>query len=201
MGKGTGKEEEKMILDVGCGSVPRGTVNLDIAMGETPHLGDLYGINNKIMPRSITNFVCGDAHYLPFKDSVFSKVICHHTLEHLDNPTLALKEMARVTNGEIEVIVPWQFCEKIHNRFLPFRRKWAEKYHKWHFTKKQLETMLGGHGLVQYHFRIFRILKNFKQNRGGLKEFIFYGLIGTILPPLPELKAVVYPQQLLTSKE
>ncbi|MEP6755635.1 MAG: methyltransferase domain-containing protein [Chthonomonadales bacterium] len=38
----------------------------------------------------------GDAHYLPFDDNFFDVVYCRYVLEHLADPTSALKEMYRV---------------------------------------------------------------------------------------------------------
>mgnify|MGYP005847883207 CR=1 FL=1 len=70
-------------LDVGCGDVPRGNVNLDRFY---------YGVG--------ANFVIGEAHYLPFKDRAFLKVQIKHCLEHLENPFVFFKEAKRVLAEE-----------------------------------------------------------------------------------------------------
>jgi len=163
-------------------------VNLDLYRGSSPHF---YG-NRRILSRHIANFVCGDAHHLPFRNHIFQKILCHHTLEHLDNPAIAIHEMARVANGVIEIVVPWYFCEKIHNYFMPKRREWAKRHHKHFFTKRQLETMLGEHGYVRFRFRLMEILRTFKRFRPPLWRSIFYGILGSFLPPLPELKAIIH---------
>lgn len=46
--------------------------------------------------------VIADAHFLPFRDGVFSAVFSSHTLEHCCNPLLVLKEFSRV--GKVLVI-------------------------------------------------------------------------------------------------
>lgn len=52
--------------------------------------------------------VCGDAHYLPFKDTVFDVVTMTELIEHLDKPDLALKETYRClkNNGKLILSTP-----------------------------------------------------------------------------------------------
>jgi ubiquinone/menaquinone biosynthesis C-methylase UbiE len=79
-------------LDVGCGHVPRGDVNVDLFVEATGHRVD------KTRPldiRNIPNFVKADACHLPFRDNVFDEVISYHTIEHVLNPVLMIKEMIR----------------------------------------------------------------------------------------------------------
>jgi len=84
------KKASPRILDVGCGSSPEGTVNLDFFVGDTPHHKQV------IDPGAIPGFVQGDAHSLPFPDDSFDLCIMSHVLEHLENPLQALREAARV---------------------------------------------------------------------------------------------------------
>ncbi|HEX2170970.1 MAG TPA: methyltransferase domain-containing protein [Dehalococcoidia bacterium] len=57
--------------------------------------------------RHLTNlrFECGDVEDLPFADDEFDAVVCHFTFHHLEDPGLALAEMARVcrTGGVVAV--------------------------------------------------------------------------------------------------
>jgi len=92
------------VLDVGCGGDPQGDVNVDAF----PHDRKQYFY--EWQPKSVSNFVLADAHYLPFRNKTFEKIVCSHVLEHLTNPLVALKEMARVCNGIVEIYVPSQFC-------------------------------------------------------------------------------------------
>ena len=50
----------------------------------------------------------GDAHNLPFKNKIFSLVVCYVTFEHLHSPYKALCEMIRVLqdDGKIMIVIP-----------------------------------------------------------------------------------------------
>jgi len=65
-----------MKLEIGCGSRARGDVNLDIRR------------------TSACNLIAS-AEYLPLKNNVFGLIFCSQVLEHLDNPSLALKEIQK----------------------------------------------------------------------------------------------------------
>ncbi len=67
-----------MILNVGAGTEAFGDVRTDIICYD----------------KTIT--VIADAHFLPFKDDVFSQVHSHNLFEHLRNPFQALSEQKRV---------------------------------------------------------------------------------------------------------
>jgi hypothetical protein len=52
--------------------------------------------------------VCADAVNLPFKNDSFDLIVCHHSLEHLSNLTLAIQEIRRLltTRARLYVSVP-----------------------------------------------------------------------------------------------
>ena len=50
--------------------------------------------------------VLADAHYLPFRDKIFSKIYCFEVLEHLESPIQALREFSRVLDGSLLLTVP-----------------------------------------------------------------------------------------------
>lgn len=61
-----------------------------------------------LVPESITQrvgveVVYGDATELPFPDLHFDIVLCSATIKHIENDSLAMKEMARVTNNILAV--------------------------------------------------------------------------------------------------
>lgn len=94
-----------MTLDVGCGNVASGDVNVDLFIEKTAHRVDQSLINIKRIP----NFVIASGMSLPFKDHTFGYVISKHVLEHVDNPFSFLKELARVSCDRVAVIVPHRF--------------------------------------------------------------------------------------------
>lgn len=90
----------ELCLDVGCGSVPKGDINTDLYIEVSPHHKGF------INPLEITNFVISDAHYLPFRDKVFEKVICSHVLEHLLIPNYVIKELSRICYEIVLLSIP-----------------------------------------------------------------------------------------------
>jgi len=80
-----------LILDIGCGASPIGTVNMDLFYDKSPHTP------NAINPRRYRNFIIGDACHLPFKSTSFEVVHASHLLEHLPVPTNCIIEVNRVT--------------------------------------------------------------------------------------------------------
>ncbi len=101
-----GNRSEFTLLDVGCGTKPKGDVNIDFFRnGFNPQTGDQ--IHGELMvPQRINNFVIADATHLPFKDGSFSIVFSSHTIEHVPNPFLMLREMCRVAKKKIIVRCP-----------------------------------------------------------------------------------------------
>jgi SAM-dependent methyltransferase len=84
------------VLDVGCGG---GTISAELA-SRCP--GRVAGIDRSMLllahaPRQNLALVRGDAQRLPCGDEVFDLVVCHMTLLWVEEPGLAVLEMARAT--------------------------------------------------------------------------------------------------------
>ncbi len=87
------------LLDVGCGP---GTLTAGLAR----HVGSVVGLDadGEQVARAQVNaagvpnatFQQGDASHLPFADATFDAVFAHTLLQHLQDPTAALREMHRV---------------------------------------------------------------------------------------------------------
>jgi len=110
-----------MRLDIGCGSIPVGDVNIDLFVGLGPHH------KHAIKPKRIPKFVLSDAHFLPFRSKIFTEVHCSHVLEHLFNPCQALNEMSRVATESVFIMVPNNPVTKEH----------TEHYYSWSLTSFQ----------------------------------------------------------------
>ena len=95
-----GRARDKIILDVGCGSRPRGTLNLDLFHGTSKHHKFDYD------PRYIENFVNGDGAQLPYRDKSVDIIVSNHCLEHILNPLEAVKDWKRVARKKVIITVP-----------------------------------------------------------------------------------------------
>lgn len=95
--------------------------------------------------------IVADAHYLPFRNNTINEIYCSHVLEHLKNPRLAVREMARVlkSKGVATIIVP--------NIGLPWTIYLSYKYgdkrspfeaHKWKITQIALKRLTKDNGFV-----------------------------------------------------
>jgi len=120
-----------LILNVGCGNKPSGTVNCDLFLKSKTqrNLGDY-----TIKPEKLPNFVLCDAHKLPFHNNSFKTVYAHHVLEHLKNPLEALEEWARVASKTVLVVVPDLAGTRIYGDF---------QSHLYSWSRQTLENLLG----------------------------------------------------------
>lgn len=100
-----------MILDVGCGKNPHGTINLDIEKNSSVNL-------------------IGSGEYLPLKDSSFDMVYSNHSLEHVNNPAKMLMEMLRVSKRLVFIIVPHRFSSgsKMRGHKSFFNQSWFRRF-------------------------------------------------------------------------
>jgi SAM-dependent methyltransferase len=105
----------KRLLDVGCGV---GTAELQIGLLRVPQLSlvgvdvDLPSVTQAaglIAERNLqARVAAGNALALPFSDRVFDGVFCVAVLQHLGDPSIAVREFARVTRpgGRVLVVEP-----------------------------------------------------------------------------------------------
>lgn len=122
-------QREPMILDVGCGTQPKGDVNVDLFLGFTGHRQPPTVID----PHKIVNFVKADALHLPFRDGGFHTVYSSHTIEHVSNPVQFLRECIRVAKRKVVLKLPHRYWR----RGLRLRQPSGHKHYftvKW-FTK------------------------------------------------------------------
>jgi len=118
-------------LDIGCGSDPKGNVNLDLYPEYTIHRG----FKTKIDTKKTRNFVKGDSLHLPFKNKAFSIVYSKNVIEHTDNPIQFIRECMRVANKEVELSLPHRY----DRRGLNLRQA---KAHKHYFSMKWIKEAL-----------------------------------------------------------
>jgi ubiquinone/menaquinone biosynthesis C-methylase UbiE len=141
-------------LDVGCGDVPKGDINLDLFY---------YGKGK--------NFIIGEAHHLPFKDETFTRVYSKHCLEHLENPLKFFTETRRILKkgGILECVYPTDTMltkKTIHNLLnlhWSSAFKWKRKLtgadkinyggHKWQLPDDKVDKLLQKAGFREVYFQ------------------------------------------------
>ena len=118
------KEKNKLNLDVGCGLLPKGDINVDLFIEE-------YSSRKKDLKKlRIPNLINADIHFLPFRDKAFNTTFCYNVLEHIEVEIIyALRELVRVTENILEIQIPHRFAMFIeaprHNKaygVLSFRK-------------------------------------------------------------------------------
>lgn len=126
-----------------------------------------------------------DIHDLKFNDEEFDRVVCYTTLEHLDSPIKAMKEMRRVlkTGGQMEIVIP---------NVLHYRRIWLnykqlikkinesdpEKLpnHKQAWDIIEMRNLMKQVGLLMVSVSYLDWLPRFKP-RGGIKLYLLNKLL------------------------
>lgn len=121
------------MLDVGCGTMPRGDVNVDLLVSDDDY-------RDAIIPQNIENFVKADVRFLPFRDSCFQTVFCSHLLEHLEDPDVGLKELLRVSGKAVVVRVPFFLFEIVSWLLEPRKFFWMKQHHKKHYWCNPFKT-------------------------------------------------------------
>jgi SAM-dependent methyltransferase len=96
----------QLILDVGCGTKPKGTVNVDVVRPDfTEQLGDR--VNGKRMSAGdINNFVLAHGEHLPFRDEAFDVVYSSHVIEQTRKPLSMFSEMCRLARRKVIIKCP-----------------------------------------------------------------------------------------------
>jgi len=80
-------------------------------------------------PQKIESFIVADALHLPFKDESFNVVFSGHTIEHVQNPFLMLREMCRVAERKVIVRCPHRkgSAARMPNHLSYFDEEWFKK--------------------------------------------------------------------------
>jgi SAM-dependent methyltransferase len=106
-----------------------------------------YADHNEGKLRGFAEFLRGDAHYLPFRDSAFNKLIATEVLEHVFDDERVMRELRRVLRPGAEFAIS---CP--HHRVE--RWLWAMSWDYWHspgghvriYGKGELVERLRRHG-------------------------------------------------------
>jgi ubiquinone/menaquinone biosynthesis C-methylase UbiE len=110
------------VLEMGCG---RGFLCRQLAQkGFTVTGADMRVSESVRAENPDVTFVETNIECQPFENGEFDTVICTHTLEHVQNFTLAVKELRRVAAKRLIVVVPKQrnylYTFDLHLHFFPY---------------------------------------------------------------------------------
>lgn len=150
--------QPKIILDAGCGE------GFSINRLHENKIGEkLEGIDDskialangkKLFP--YLKIKIGNIQHLPYKDNSFDLVLCTEVLEHLQNPSLVLKEILRVSSKYIIISVPNDPYFTIQ-RFLRGKnimRLGVHPEHIQHWTSEGFELFLKKEGVKVLEKRV-----------------------------------------------
>jgi 2-polyprenyl-3-methyl-5-hydroxy-6-metoxy-1,4-benzoquinol methylase len=98
----------KKVLDAGCGegfSLNKLIINkVGVELEGIEYSKDAIDLGKKLFPKA--NIKQGSIYELPYKNGSFDLVVCTEVLEHMDEPTKALKEIVRVSKKNLIISVP-----------------------------------------------------------------------------------------------
>ena len=156
-------KQKDLVLDMGCGEgrhaislhaiEDNNSVAFDLSYDDVKIAKDRLLDFDTSQNKSFCQFGVGDIDNLSFKDNSYDVVICSEVLEHVEDPEIALKELARVlkTGGKLAVSVPRFFpewlCWKISDEYSK-----TPGGHVRIFRHNQLKEMVKKNGLIYDEF-------------------------------------------------
>ena len=134
------------VLDVGCGD---GSLAQDLQQrtGARVVAVDLSSRRVERAAARVSGLTVSQAgiYALPFADRSFPLVVCTDLLEHLDDPQAAMRELVRVSRGQVLVTVPYQIT--IEKTLCPHCGKDYFLYgHQHSFGREGVERLAAGAG-------------------------------------------------------
>jgi len=119
-------EEEKLVLDIGCGENPRGNINIDCYIPNKPPV----------------NFILANAEFLPFKNDSVDIVISNYSVEHTVNPAIFIQNIYAIAKEKVEIVTDnSEWLGDIFFRLYGKGRIFHEEhYYKW--SKEYLRNLL-----------------------------------------------------------
>ncbi len=109
------------VLDISCG---RGFLSKRLAQSYRVTAADIVIDEQLRLDNPKINFQEASVEHLPFPNQAFDTVICTHTLEHVQNLRLAIKELRRVAAKQLIIVVPkqrpYKYTFDLHLHFFPY---------------------------------------------------------------------------------
>lgn len=137
----------KSVLDAGCGEgLLLGRMQKHIR-GKRVFGIDIDPLQVKTARKNIHfgNFAVGDIYKLPFKKQQFDLVLCTEVFEHVNKPSLALKELFRVTKKYCVLSVPnepiWRILNLLRGAYI--RDFGNTEGHVNHWSSNSFQKLVG----------------------------------------------------------
>lgn len=115
------------VLDVACGS---GWLSRQLAKRDFVVTGADIVLSEPPSTAGNPRFEIASVTSLPFPDRSFDTVICTHTLEHVRDIQLALRELRRVCRQRLIIVVPrqreYRYTFDLHIHFFPYAYRLRE---------------------------------------------------------------------------
>lgn len=162
VGRTLEKIRAKMVLDIGCHGgrltskilekIPQAKIfGIDISRQAIDYASKKY---------PLINFRIARAENIPFDNSMFDLITCFEVLEHLEDPSAAIKEINRTlkNGGNFLILVPtenllFKIIWSLWTKFGP--GKIWQHTHIQKFTDKKLDTLLEKYGFRIIHRKTF----------------------------------------------
>ncbi len=171
-----GLSQRELVLDAGAGEG-----QYCAYFRNARYVGVDLGVGDAAWDYGGLDAVC-DLNALPFAGEVFGAALNVVTLEHLQDPQLALSEISRVmrTGGALLLVAPheWEVHQSPHDFF--------------RYTRHGLELLLGRAGFVEIrveavggYFRLLarRLLNGLQFFTGGARWILFVPAAALLVPP------------------
>lgn len=119
-------------MDIGSGSNPQGTVNIDLYTGKSPHH------HNIINPKNTSNFIQASITHIPLKNRAFTTAYASHVIEHLTDPSKGIKELKRVSRYRVIIKVPNNPYTEFKHHYFTWSYTSLQKYLRLFFKKVEV---------------------------------------------------------------
>ena len=110
------------VLEVGCG---KGYLAKKLSKKYKVTASDIVIDQDLVNENPTIQFKNANIENLPFSEKEFDTVVCTHTLEHVQNIFIAIKNLKRVTKKRLIVVVPkqrpYKYTFDLHLHFFPYK--------------------------------------------------------------------------------
>ena len=134
----------RSVLEVGCGE---GLLAQHLVQqGARPERFEITDVDTSQVVTGLDPLITvqqASVYELPYPDDAFDLVVCCEVLEHVEHPTRAMAELARVASRRVLVSTPWEPVWRVLN---VMRGRYLREFgntpgHIQHFTRADLERL------------------------------------------------------------